>query len=203
MKDLKVHSKLTEWRINTNPTELLLFTLWSCQRRCRQFDRLDADYLISISYMNLKLVLWLLLPFVLCRLLFLCLSCSMFCNPIGQRLNAESSKSMSVVCSDSIKGRRTPRSWHNNFSGIYCWTTCNTIYSDFKTREGTLSVSDTSETTEPSLRLCFLFSRLFWTADLWLSFHWLFPVLTTGGCSIVACFDFFALRFHGLCCCRR
>ena len=25
------------------------------------------------------------------------------------------------VCIDSMKGRRTPRSWHNNFNGIYCW----------------------------------------------------------------------------------
>jgi len=118
--------------------------------------------------MNLKLVLWLLLPFVLCRLPFLCLSCSMFWNHIGQRLNAGSSKSMSVSIAwreEELLDLDITTSTESIVE-----TTCNTIYSHFKTREGTLSVSDTSETTDPSLRLCFLFTHYFWAADLWLCF---------------------------------
>jgi len=68
--------------------------------------------------MNLKLVLWLLSPsycvdfrFFACR--------AACCATISDRDSMLDHPS--DVCIDSIKGRRTPRSWHNNFNGIYCW----------------------------------------------------------------------------------
>jgi len=57
-------------------------------------------------------------------------------------------------------------------------------------REVTLSVSDTSETTDPSLRLCFLFSRFFWAADLWPCFPLTWVPFSDGGCrALVDGFD--------------